>query len=70
MNIAIWTLWLVTFTPGGGASPVVTPLATYQTSEQCYGSISQMWAGLHKLYGADSQGVGTLTCVSGTPVKR
>jgi hypothetical protein len=70
MNAAIWTLWLVTFTPGGGAMPVVTPLATYQTSDECYGSINQVWTGLRKLYGETTPGVGTLMCVYGAPPKR
>lgn len=71
MNAALWTLWLMTFAPGTtSASPIITPLATYQTDTECYTSINQIWSGMRTLYGKDAAGVGTMFCVRGTPVRK
>ena len=70
----MWTLWLITFGSvigQGGASPVVTPLATYQSEAECRTSISQIWNGLAEIYGKKNPPTpGTFFCVPGALAKR
>lgn len=70
MNAIVWTLWLVTFAPGGGGAPAVTPLATYPTDAECYASINQIWSGMRTLYGKDTGGPGSMFCVRGAPIRK
>jgi hypothetical protein len=69
----MWTLWLICYATvmgqGGGAAPAVTPLATYQTQEECYQSIDQVYALMKKEFGMKNPpSPGLMFCVSGKPV--
>lgn len=70
----MWTLWLITYATvigQGGASPIVTPLATYQTQHDCQVSLEGMYAIIKSEYGPKnppSPGLGF--CVEGTLVRK
>lgn len=69
----MWTLWLITHATvigQGGAPPVVTPLAIYQTQEECQGSLSQMYELIKSTWGKDASSPGMAFCLRGTLAKR
>jgi hypothetical protein len=71
---SMWTLWLITFGSvigQGGASPVLTPLATYTSEAECKGAVTQVWNGLTEMYGKkNTPNPGVFICVPGALAKR
>ena len=73
---APWTLWLISWSPSVGrsaesnASAVVTPLAIYERSEQCYAAIDIVTRQIKKAYDPPEPSPGMMICVPGLPAKR
>lgn len=73
MNTAavVWTFWLITYGMGQGATPVVTPLATYPSAAECYSAIDQTVAGLKKEWAPQAAPTpGVMICVGGSPARK
>lgn len=67
----MWTLWLLTFAGGGGsATPILNPLAVYQSQAECYRGVDATVESLKKIYGPNYPAIGALFCVPGNPPKR
>lgn len=50
-----WTLWLITagtiLGQGASTAPLPTPIATYNSHDDCIGSISYIYADVESVYG-------------------
>lgn len=68
----MWTLWLITFAVGqGSATPAVTPMATYQSQDECQTALGEMFDLIKKDYGTKNTPTpGVAFCVRGNLVKR
>lgn len=69
MNVAVWTLWLITYASSG--SPAVSTLASYQSEHECLVSLESIGTQLRKEYGGKvNPAPGLMFCVYGAPAKR
>jgi hypothetical protein len=63
----VWTLWLITLgsiISNGGATPVVTALATYPSERDCLVSLETIGVQISKEYGAkNTPSPGLMFCV-------
>lgn len=70
----MFTLWLITFVTvlgQGGATPAVTPMATYQSQEDCELALGQMFDFIKKEYGTkNTPNPGLAFCVRGNLVRK
>lgn len=71
----MWTLWLITYATvmgqGGGGTPAVTPMAIYQSQEDCQAALSQMFESIKASYGTrNTPNPGLSFCVRGTLAKK
>jgi hypothetical protein len=69
MTATIWTLWLISYAMGQG-SPVLTPMGTYSSEQECMAFLEEVGVDHRKAYGKSVAMPGVFFCVGGVPAKR